>query len=54
MHGIASGNITPKKGKHPSKAVAKDFAAADHARGSKKLPERVGHGIVEGRSAKDM
>lgn len=54
MHGIASGNITPKKGKHPSKAVAKDFAAADHARGSKKLPERVGHGIVEGRNARDM
>lgn len=53
MHGIASGNIKPKKG-GPSKKVAQDFANADHARGSKKLPERVGQAIVEGRSAKDI
>jgi hypothetical protein len=54
MHGIASGNIKSKKGKHPNKAVARKFASEDHARGSKKLPERVGHGIIQGRSAKDM
>lgn len=53
MHGIASGTIRPTKGK-PSKKVAQDFAAADHARSSKKLPERVGHAIVEGRNARDI
>lgn len=53
MHGIASGNIPAGKGK-PSRAVAKEFANADHARGAKKLPERVGHAIVAGRSAKDL
>lgn len=53
MHGIASGNIKPRKGK-PSVKVAQEFAAADHARGAKKLPERVGHAIIAGRSAKDV
>ena len=53
MQGIASGNIPAGKGR-PSKKVAQEFARADHARGTKKLPERVGHAIVEGRSAKDI
>jgi hypothetical protein len=53
MHGIASGSIKPGNGK-PSLKVAKDFAAADHARGAKKLPERVGHAIVAGKSARDL
>lgn len=53
MHGIASGNIPAGKGK-PSKAVAQDFAKADHARGATKLPQRVGQAIIEGRSAKEV
>jgi hypothetical protein len=53
MHGIASGNIKPRKGM-PSKAVAQDFANADHKRGPTKLPQRVGDAIVKGRSAKDL
>ena len=53
MHGIASGSIKPGKGK-PSRKVAQEFAAADHKRGTKKLPTRVGDAIVQGRSAKDM
>jgi len=55
MHGIASGSIKSRKGL-PPKSVAQDFARADHARGAKKLPERVGVGqaIVEGRSARDI
>ncbi len=53
MHGIASGSIKPRPGL-PSKKVAQDFAAADHARGAKKLPTRVGQAIVQGRSAKDL
>jgi hypothetical protein len=50
MQGIAHGNIKPKKGQ-PSVKVAKDFAAADHARGPKKLPEttnNLGKRIVDG------
>ena len=53
MHGIASGSIPTGKGR-PSKKVAKEFAAADHARGKKQLPDNVGAGIVQGRSAKEM
>lgn len=53
MHGIASGSIKGGKGK-PSKKVAKEFAAADHARGTTKLPQRVGHGIVQGKSVREM
>lgn len=53
MHGIATGSIKPRRGL-PSKKVAQDFANADHARGAKQLPQRVGHGIVQGKSAKDM
>lgn len=47
MHGIASGNIKPKRGQ-PSKKVAKDFAAADHQRGSTKLPETTGQTVLRG------
>jgi hypothetical protein len=53
MQGIAHGNIKPRKGL-PPKSVAQEFVAADHARGSTKLPERIGHAIVQGRSAKDL
>ena len=53
MHGIASGSIAPRKGLPPV-SVAKEFAAADSARGPTKLPQRVGHAIVQGRSAKDL
>ena len=53
MHGIASGNIPAGKGR-PSRKVAQEFVKADHARGSAKLPQRVGQAIVEGRSAKDL
>lgn len=53
MHGIASGSIKPGKGK-PSRAVAQDFVNADHARGASKLPQRVGHAIVQGKSAKEI
>ena len=53
MHGIASGSIKPKRGQ-PTKAVAKDFAAADHARGATKLPQRIGHAIIQGRNAKEI
>lgn len=52
MHGVASGSIKPKKGL--TKAVAKEFAAADHRRGATKLPQNVGRGIIAGQSAKDM
>jgi hypothetical protein len=53
MHGIASGNIKPRDGL-PSKKVAKEFATADHKRGTAKLPQKVGDAIVKGRSAKDL
>jgi len=53
MHGIASGSIPSGKGR-PTKAVARDFVAADHARGSKKLPQNVGKSITQGRSLKEM
>jgi len=44
MHGIASGNIKPKKGQ-PSKKVAMEFAKADH---------NVGRAIVQRKSVKEM
>jgi hypothetical protein len=47
MHGIASGNIKPTKGK-PSRSVAKEFAKADHQRGSTKLPETTGQTVLRG------
>ena len=53
MQGIAHGNIKPRKGL-PDVATAREFARADHNRGPTKLPERVGHGIVAGKSARDM
>lgn len=53
MHGIASGSIAPGKGK-PSKAVAQKFARADHARGAKALPAKVGEAIIKGKPARDM
>ena len=53
MQGIAHG-MKPRSGKGPSKKVAKEFAAADHARGTTKLPERIGQAIMQGKSAKDM
>ena len=53
MHGIASGSIPAGNGR-PSKKVAREFAAADHKRGTAKLPERVGHAIVAGKSVKEI
>ena len=53
MHASGAGQ-RPKGGSAPSRKVAKEFAAADHKRGAKKLPERVGDAIVQGRSAKDI
>jgi len=53
MQAVAHGNIKPRKGL-PPKSVAQDFAAADHKRGATKLPEKVGHAIVQGRDAKDL
>jgi len=53
MHGIASGNIPPGKGK-PSKSTAQEFVNADHARGKTKLPQNVGKAIVQGRSVKEV
>ena len=47
MQGIAHGNIKSTKGK-PSRKVAKEFANADHARGSTKLPETTGQTILRG------
>jgi len=44
MHGIATGSIKPKKGQ-PSKAVAKEFARADH---------NVGRAIIQRKSVKEM
>ena len=46
--------MKPKGGSAPSRKVAKEFVAADHKRGSTKLPERVGDAIVQGRSAKEI
>jgi len=51
MHGIASGNIPAGRG-GPTKKVAREFVAADHARGKAKLPVNVGKAIVENRSAR--
>lgn len=48
MHGIASGNIPAGKGR-PSKKVAKEFAAADHARGAKALPQRIANAVISGK-----
>ena len=53
MHGIASGNIKPTKGK-PTKAVAKEFVKADHQRGKKKLPQNVGAGIIRGTPVEEV
>lgn len=53
MQAIAHG-AKPKSGKGPSKKVAKEFVAADHARGATRLPQRIGHGIVQGKSLKEM
>lgn len=53
MHGIASGSIKPGKGK-PSLKVAREFAAADHARGAKQLPQRIGQAIVQGKTAREV
>jgi hypothetical protein len=53
MHGIASGNIPPGKGK-PTRKVAKEFVAADHKRGKHKLTQRVGHAIISGKSAREI
>lgn len=53
MHGIASGNIPAGKGK-PTKAVAQEFVRADHKRGPTKLPSKVGHAIISGKSARDI
>lgn len=53
MHGIASGSIPGGKGR-PSKSVAQEFVAADHARGKKKLPTNVGAAIVRGQSPKEI
>ena len=53
MHGLASGSIKPRPGL-PSKQVAREFAAADHQRGAKKLPTNVGKGIVQGKPARSM
>ena len=53
MHGIASGSIKSGKGK-PSKAVTQKFARADHARGAKALPSKIGEAIIKGKSARDM
>jgi len=53
MHGIASGNIKPTKGK-PSVKVAREFVAADHKRGAKKLPQNVGGAIVRNKSVEEM
>ena len=39
MHGVAAGSIPPRKG-GPSKAVAREFVAADKGRSQAKLPER--------------
>ncbi len=49
MQAIAHG-AKPKGGKGPSRKVAQDFVAADHARGTTKLPERIAHAITTGKS----
>ncbi len=41
MYAIASGKKAKSKG-GPSRKVAKEFVAADHARGKAKLPARAG------------
>jgi len=53
MQAIAAG-AKPRGGKGPSRKVAKEFVAADHARGAAKLPQRIGHAIVQGKSAKEI
>lgn len=45
MHGIASGNIKPTKGK-PSMKVAQEFVAADHKRGSADLPKQIATAVL--------
>jgi hypothetical protein len=53
MYAVARG-AKPKGGHGPSRKVAQEFVAADHQRGSTKLPERVGHAIVANKAAKDI
>jgi hypothetical protein len=53
MQAIAHGS-KPKQGNGPSRKVAQDFVKADHARGSTKLPQRIGQAIMSGRSAKEV
>ncbi len=53
MQAIAHG-AKPKGSKGPTKAVAKEFVAADHKRGSAQLPQRVGHAIVQGKSKQEI
>jgi hypothetical protein len=53
MQAIAHGaKPTSKHG--PSRAVARDFVAADHKRGPAKMPTHVGQAILQGKSAKDV
>jgi hypothetical protein len=53
MLAIAHG-AKPKGGKGPTRAVAKEFVAADHARGAAKLPERIAGAITSGRSKHEV
>lgn len=53
MYAVASG-AKPQRGKGPSQAVAKEFVAADHARGATKLPQRIAAAITSGRSKHDL
>lgn len=52
MHAVAGG-AKPKKG-GPSRQVAQEFAAADHARGATKLPQRIAKAVISGQTKEDM
>jgi hypothetical protein len=53
MQAVAHG-AKPKGGHGPSRAVAKEFIAADHSRGATKLPERIAHAITRGKPKNEV
>jgi hypothetical protein len=53
MQAVAHG-AKPKGGHGPSRAVAKEFVAADHSRGATKLPERIANAVISGKSKRDV
>jgi hypothetical protein len=53
MQAIAHG-AKPKGKSGPSRKVAQEFAAADHARGATNLPQRIAGAVVSGKPKSEL